>query len=233
MMDIDKFLTRKCPKYHERTRFYVIMNNGEFPYLVDCFHSNNIDGMVMIDGNVCPLAFQKIDKINDMRFNGRQVNTGMSGTEHIRGYKIFGSGNRKPCIQALVTRLENTGKMNALITVHGVVSNLTKSIKVFINGSFSDVTASREWNIYGPETIEKRRQKEDGSTNFFHKLSIHGIDGYAAHIHGEDISREVHLYPEALNNFQKGEDISNSWDVVKSHFFEQKARCDNRKAGIL
>lgn len=101
--DIDVFLARKRPKYHESPRFYIIMHNGELSRFRDAFNSDDIDGMVVIESNIGPLFLKEFDQIHHMRFDGSEVDTGTSGSQHIRGYEILCSGNRKSRIEVLVS----------------------------------------------------------------------------------------------------------------------------------
>lgn len=55
MMDIDIFLTAKRSKYHKCTRFYIIRNDRSLPYLCKFFDPDDIDGMIKIHGDICPL----------------------------------------------------------------------------------------------------------------------------------------------------------------------------------
>ena len=105
MMNIDIFLARKCAKYDECSRFYIIMNDRKFPNRCDIFHSHYINRMIVIESNICSEIFQEVHQIYYMRFDSSKMNPSMSGTENIGCYEILRCRNGKSCIEILLTRL--------------------------------------------------------------------------------------------------------------------------------
>ena len=138
-----------------------------------------------------------------MRFDGSEMDAGMSGSEYIRGYEVLRGGYRETCIEILLSRLKFTGKMNAFVPICCVISDLAKSVQMLVDRSFSDIAPTRKRNIHRTEPIEERSQEEDRRSDFLHKFTIHSIEGNPRHIHREGISREIHYHPETPNNLEK------------------------------
>jgi len=233
MMDIDIFLTCECSENHKSSRFYIVMNDRKFSNRIYLFYTDYIDGMIVINSNIRSLFSEKIDEICYVWFNGGEVDLSVTGTQNIGSYEVFCSGNSKAYREVFIPFLEFPRKMDTFIAVHGTVPDFAKSVQMLINRTFSDITTTWKRNIYRTKTIEKRREKQNRSTDFLHKFAIHSGEGYLGHIHNEGIFREIHRYAETLNNFQKRENISNPRNIMKCYFFEQEACSDERKCRIF
>ena len=219
---------------HKGTGLNLIRDNGIFR-TVKPFHATNTDGIRSCALNIGSHAVKEVRHIYDMRLLGCIFKDGLSLCHGRRHHDIDGGSHRNH-IQINVACHQINGVSNhcPALDLH-IRSQRPKSLYMLVNGTASDIAASRKRNLGALIFTQQSAYKVIRGADPTNVFIIHRYLSYISRIDLHCMTVDAaYAGTDLLNRLQHYVDIPHIRQIIDEHIFiRHNGRCQDTQCGIL